>query len=181
MAFTDMDDFEEDVEEEGGEERPPEESSNRTFIIVAVLLGALTLLALLCTAAYAFFFLPQLRASRDAQVATVNAQLTQVAMEVTQTAIAFAFTPTPTQTEIARPTNTPLLVDRSTATPTVDPAQATAESLLTEVAQAQLTQIPTSTLLPDSGFADDVGAPGLLILGVVLVGVIFLVRRLRAA
>ena len=181
MAFTDMDEVDDGFEE--SEEKPPEESSNRTFIIVAVALGVLTLLALVCTAAYALFFLPQMRAGRDAQVATLSAQQTEVAVQVTQTAIAMAYTPTPKPTEkpLAIPTNTPVLNDEPTATPLIDETQASIDAMLTEVAEAQLTQIPTSTLLPAGGFADDVGAPGLLILGVVLIGVIFLVRRLRAA
>jgi hypothetical protein len=40
--------------------------------------------------------------------------------------------------------------------------------------------IATSTALPNTGFADDIGAPGLLLMAVGLVAVIFLVRRLRA-
>jgi hypothetical protein len=40
----------------------------------------------------------------------------------------------------------------------------------------QTTVFPTSTLLPTSGFADDVGLPGLLGVGILLVVVIFLAR-----
>jgi LPXTG-motif cell wall-anchored protein len=54
-------------------------------------------------------------------------------------------------------------------------------ALLTQAAAAQKTVIPTSTLLPKSGFADEVGAPSLLGLAVLLVVVIFLARRLRTA
>jgi hypothetical protein len=53
--------------------------------------------------------------------------------------------------------------------------------LFTQAAEAQLTVIPTSTALPDSGFADDVGLPGLIGLAAVLVVVVFLARRLRSA
>jgi hypothetical protein len=53
--------------------------------------------------------------------------------------------------------------------------------LFTLAAEVTQTTILTSTALPTSGFADEVGAPGLLALAVVLVVVIFLVRRLRMA
>jgi len=35
--------------------------------------------------------------------------------------------------------------------------------------------------LPNTGFVDDVGAPGLMLIAVALVAVIFLVRRLRGS
>jgi len=38
---------------------------------------------------------------------------------------------------------------------------------------------PTPTALPDTGFIDDVGLPGLLGLAAALVLVVFIVRRLR--
>ena len=39
----------------------------------------------------------------------------------------------------------------------------------------------TSTALPETGFADEYGVPGLVILAIVLIGVIFLSRKLRTA
>ncbi len=185
MAFTDMDEVEDDFEET--EQKPPEESSNRTFIIIAVALGALTLLALVCTAAYALFFLPQMRAQRDAAAATAYAQNTEIAMQVTQTAIVAAYTPTSMPTEKPKPTNTPVLAAMATSTPQIDETQVALDAQMTQIAAAIMTEVPTSTAvsgdgtLPDGGFADDIGAPGLLIMGVVLIGVIFLVRRLRAS
>ena len=58
-------------------------------------------------------------------------------------------------------------------------------AMVTEAAQtaeavAALTQA-APTALPTTGFADEVGMPGLLALAVVFVVVIFLVRRLRAS
>jgi hypothetical protein len=50
---------------------------------------------------------------------------------------------------------------------------------LTLAAQAQLTHVPTSTALPGTGLADQYGAPGLVVMGMALIGVIFLARRLR--
>ncbi len=40
---------------------------------------------------------------------------------------------------------------------------------------------PGPTELPDTGFADDVGVPGLIILGLALIAVMIVVRRLRLA
>jgi LPXTG-motif cell wall-anchored protein len=41
--------------------------------------------------------------------------------------------------------------------------------------------VATSTALPTTGFADEVGIPGLLGMAVLLIAVIFLARRLRSA
>lgn len=73
------------------------------------------------------------------------------------------------------------------ATGTVDPdvvQKATLAAQQTQIASGQPTLrptlSPTPTALPKSGFADDVGLPGLLGLSAALVTVIFLARRLRA-
>ena len=42
-----------------------------------------------------------------------------------------------------------------------------------------LTRTPTPTALPNTGFADDVAAPGLFIAAIILVAVLVLARRLR--
>ena len=170
----------------GEETPPPEESSNRTFLIVAGILGAITVLALACIAAYAFFVLPRQRAGRDAQIATLTAQAGEVSNALTSTAIAAAFTPTSTKTQVptatstAKPnTATPVLaVATNTSVPSADPRTATVAALLTQAAAS--TQV-TSTALPTTGFADQVGLPGMLGAAVLLVVVIFLARRLRSA
>jgi hypothetical protein len=179
MTFEDIDTTEEEFES-----LPPEESNNRTFIIVASALGGLMLLTLICTALYAFFLLPRSRQQREAEVATVNAQNTAMAVAVTQTSRAARWSPTsppvePTAT--SEPTNTPVLAQpaTSTSTPIIDAVATTQAALFTLAAEVTQTTILTSTALPSSGFADDVGAPSLLALAVVLVVVIFLVRRLR--
>ena len=84
MAFTDMDESNEEIGE-----RPPDDDgggSNRTFIIIAAVLGGITLLALLCTAIYAFVYLPRTRADRLNSAATAYAQETMLAFESTQAA-----------------------------------------------------------------------------------------------
>jgi LPXTG-motif cell wall-anchored protein len=74
----------------------------------------------------------------------------------------------------------------NTATPvvvvkTVDPRTATVSALLTQAANAQKTTTAraTSTALPTTGFADQVGLPGLFGATIALLAVVFLARRLR--
>lgn len=180
MAFTDMDESNDEIGE-----RPPEGDeggNNRTFIIIAAVLGGITLLALLCTAIYAFVYLPRTRADRQNAAATAYAQETMLAYESTQAALPPTATNTK-QPEAVKASPTPVLAEEeavNTATPTINSVQATQDALDTVVAAAQ-TQNPTATKLPTSGFADDVGAPGLLAMAVILVVVIFLVRRLRTS
>ena len=163
--------------------QPPEESSNRTFLIAAGILGGIVLLSLACLAGYyVFFVLPGQSGGQN----TANARATQnaqVAIALSATAQAVSF---PTATATLPPTQTPVIAQASpTNTPisasSPDPATATVAAALTQAAQAQLTVVPTSTALPGTGFADEYGAPGLVVLGVTLIGVIFLARRLRAA
>jgi hypothetical protein len=81
------------------------------------------------------------------------------------------------------PTQTPVVAQATaTAIPptnTADPATATVAAALTQAAVAQLTHVPTSTALPGTGIGDQYGAPGLVIMGMALVAVVFLARRLR--
>jgi hypothetical protein len=72
--FEEFDDMDMDMDSDSGgmdfdldEDSPPEESGNRTFIIVAGILGAITVLALVCIAAYAFVVLPRQRAENEAR------------------------------------------------------------------------------------------------------------------
>jgi hypothetical protein len=106
MAFENLDN------EQGAPEGtpPPAGSGSRPFLVVAGILGAITLLALACIALYALVLLPQRRAVQANQVTRLNAQNTQVAQAITQTALAVIFTPTSTTTRVP-PT--------STRTPTV--------------------------------------------------------------
>jgi len=164
------------------ESPPPEESSNRTFLIAAGILGGIVLLSLACLAGYVLLYRPN-QIAQQQQAATAQAlQNAQVAAALTATSEALihpspTVTPPPTKTPVvAQPTATVLV-----ATSTQDPATATVAAALTQAALAQLTQYPTATALPGTGLGDQYGAPGLVILGMVLIGVIFLARRLRAA
>jgi len=194
MAFTDMN----DVEQELGEEKPPKKNGNRTFLIIAGTLAGVTVLTLLGIGALALFsYIPNQRAAQNAQ-ATSAAQSTANALAASQTAAVPTATatslPTFTPTNTPSPTKTPVIVLAPTKSPTLDIAIATRNALLTQIAatravstQAKLTQAtstplhPTSTALPRTGIADELGTPGLLTTAFVLLAIIFLVRRVRTA
>ena len=193
-----MNDFDDlDFEEMDSEETiTTSRGSNRTFVVVAGILGAILLIALLAIAAYAVLVLPGRDTGQQTQVAAINATNTAVAEEAQITAIAkqitlaptFTATLPPTETSTPTPTNTatPVLAPTNTPEPddgTVDPATETVAALLTQQAGggADGTPAPTATALPDTGFADDFGVPGLLLIAGVLMVVIILSRRLRAA
>jgi hypothetical protein len=207
MAFTDMN----DIENELGEEKPPERNGNRTFLIIAGTLGGIMVLALLCIAGLALYrYLPSQQAAQVAK-ATQAAQDTVVALSASQTAALPTATatrrPTSTPTNTPKPTNTPVVVIVPTKSPTMDVAVATRNALLTQTAvhsMATLTSAapssttpinatsvspqPTSTLpratstaLPGTGIADELGTPGLVAAAFALVLVIFIVRKLRTA
>ncbi len=174
---------------------------NRTFLIVAGILGALILLTLACMAVFLLRGSSSGNQARQAEIATVNAQNTQVAQALSMTQLAQAWTPTFTATAIpATATSTPTAVvamptDTSTPsaptdTPTPDYRQATIDALATINALTQTpgagggatgTGTPSATALPNTGFADEVGLPGLAIGALALLLVIFLARRLRTA
>lgn len=159
---------------------PPEESSNRTFLIAAGILGGIVLLSIACLAGYAFLILPSQTASRNQAATAQAAQNLQVAQALTATAQASIL---PTATETPPPTQTPVIAQATAtlvvSTNTPDPATATVAAALTQAALAQLTHVPTTTALPGTGLADQYGAPGLVVMGMALVAVIFLARRLR--
>ncbi|MBL6960493.1 MAG: hypothetical protein ISR59_05235 [Anaerolineales bacterium] len=164
----------------------PEESSNRTFIIAASVLGGIILLALICVAAYALVVIPNQRSGADDVEVTRIAQNTQVAQMLTETAVANAFlTPIASPSAIFSPTASPTpVVAVATETPSPTPdiaATGTVAAALTQAAIAIQTTVPTAAALPDGGFADDVGLPGLAGLMIALIAVIFFARWFRKA
>jgi hypothetical protein len=176
--YDDMTTLEED------DAAPPEESGNRTFLFVAGGLGLLVLLSIACLAVYGIYYIPRQTAARDAQQATLQAQDVQVGLALTETKVADMLSQVPSASPTLEPTATPVF-QQTTPTATVaapmDPQTATVAAALTQAAQAQLTVtgMPTSTALPNSGFIDDLGAPGLAVMALALVLVILLARRLR--
>jgi len=166
------------------EETPPEEASNRTFLIAAGILGGIVLLSIACLAVYALVILPQQRAAQQGDQNALATQNAQVNEALTATQLAINLSQTPQATETLFPTDTPVIAQPSATntlevTLTPDPSTATVGAGLTQVAVAAATIIKTSTALPPSGFADEVGLPGLVVAAMVLVAVIFLARRLR--
>ena len=173
--------YEGDPSGSNAQQQPPEESSNRTFLIVAGLLGGIVLLSLACLAGVYFFAIRPNQSTANQQAAaqaTQNAQVQQ-ALTATQVAVSLA-TPTPA------PTDTPVLAEATSTeipaltTDTPEPVTATVGAALTQAANAELTNVPTSTALPKTGIGDEFGAPGLVIAGMMLIAVIFLARRFRA-
>jgi hypothetical protein len=113
-----FEDTDEDFEEESP---PPEQSDNRTFLIAAGVLGGITLLALICMAAYVLLIAPGQRTARNEELTAIAAQNTEAALvdrAQTQTASAPTATSIPTSTGTATSSPTPV-VARATATPRV--------------------------------------------------------------
>ncbi|MBN2118857.1 MAG: LPXTG cell wall anchor domain-containing protein [Anaerolineales bacterium] len=174
--------FDEDNAAFDDDANPPEESNNRTFLVIAGILGGLVLLGLLCVAGYVIINMGSARQND----ATLAVQGTQQAVTIqaglTQRSFLQAETLTAAVTFAVEPTNTPVIAQATlTPTETANPATATIGAAFTQIAVSTQTIIPTSTALPNTGFADDVGAPGLMMIAIALVAVIFLVRRLRAS
>jgi cytoskeletal protein RodZ len=194
MGMNDFDDLE--FEEVGDEDSiSTSRGSNRTFLIVAGILGGILLIALLAIAAYAVLVLPGRDTNQQTQAAEIIATNTAIAEQAQLTAIAKQVTMTPTNTSTLPASDTPTLTPSSTSTPVLAPtntptpsdgtpdpaATATVAALLTQQAGGGATLIPTATALPDTGFADDFGVPGLVLIAGVLVVIIILSRRLRTS
>jgi len=161
---------------------PPEESGNKTFVLVAAILGGIVLLSIICLGIYGLYWIPRQTTQRNAQQATLVAQNLLVDQALTEKAVSDMLTQVAAASPTMQPTQTPVFQEATpTQQTTADPQTATVAAALTQAAQAQLTVtgMPTSTALPNTGFLDDVGAPGLAIMAVALVIVILLARRLR--
>ena len=165
---------------------PPEESSNRTFMFAAAAVGGLLVLSMICLGLYALVVAPRQQEARNAQATQIILDNTKMAGSLTETAAALNPTSTraPTRTPVptvAPPTPTAVVVVASpTVQATIDPGIATAIAQATlAAAQGGGGGTPTPTALPSTGFADEVGLPGLVLLGVLLVVVVIVSRRLR--
>jgi hypothetical protein len=190
---TPFDDQPTDTQMQDDEPEQEGESGNRTFIIGAVVLGLLLTCTLIAGAVYALMILPGQQAAQKNAQGTAEAVDTEAAIAVALTREVLDYTPTlpPTETPTPVPTFTPVLVDPATETPGAGvvardanaDATSTVEALNTQLASAQLTAtlMPSVTALSNTGFADDIGLPGLFIGALVLIVIIFLVRRLREA
>jgi hypothetical protein len=175
----------------------PEESTNRTFIYAVAGLGALLLLSMVCMALYVLVLAPRQREVAEQRPTEIALENTRVAQELTETAQAARATATSEPTEEPIPTNSPtptqvVVIPTNTPLPSATPVSTLSEEDQTATAVAQQTAdalgggdvptpTPTPTALPSTGFADEIGLPGLVLLGAMLVVVIFFSRRLRAA
>ncbi len=179
-----------------GEEAPlPEESNNnRTFLVAVGILGGIILLSIACLVAVYLF---GKRGTSTTQQAAEATSAAATALASNNDFISSALTATfqasilPTTTSTPEPTK---VVAVATATSTADPASlnalavgtpaaatATVAAALTIAAAAQLTVVPTTTALPNTGFIDDLGVPGLVVMALAFVIVILLARRLRTS
>ena len=180
MAMDNYDDFDDTFEDDSD---APEESNNRTFLLVAGGLGFLVLCGLLAVGAYVIF---NLNSGQQTNEATAQAQATiqeaTVVTGLTEAAVSQAETQAAGATTTVLPTDTPVIAEATvTLTETPNPATATVGAAFTQIAESTQTIVATSTALPNTGFADDVGIPGMFALALGLVILIFLIRRLRAA
>jgi type II secretory pathway pseudopilin PulG len=187
MSFdeTNTDDF--------GEAPLPEESNNnRTFMIAVGILGGIILISVACLGAV-YVYSRQTNANTQQNAVAAAGTSTAVAMQafidqsLTATHVA-AILPT---TTIVPPTSTPP-VAAATATLTPDPAirlsgtqvaaTATVGAAYTQAAlAAKFTPVATTTALAGTGFADEYGLPGLVVMALAFVIVILFARRLRTS
>jgi hypothetical protein len=143
-----------------------------------------------------------------AEMESINQSLTETAIVLAFTPTFTQVPPTATETPepiiTSVPTDTVEVTGEATGEgtveasptqevggPTVDPRTQTVQALLTQAVAAQTQvagQLTTATVtptligaLPDTGFIDDVGVPGLLAIAGLMVVVIFMARRLRQA
>jgi hypothetical protein len=186
--------FDEPNFEDGGDAPLPEESNNnRTFMIAVGILGGIILLSVACLGIFALINLRG-RATAAQEQALVNASTATAAAFIDQalTATFQAQVILPTTTSTPVPTS---VVNVSTATVATTPEPpkpagiestsiantATIGAAYTQAAAAQLTVVVTTTALPTTGFADEVGLPGLIVMALAFVIVILLARRLRSS
>lgn len=143
---------------------PDEPKRNRTFWFFLIGLLGIVIVSIIGILLWINVFSPRQQEAR-------NAEATQTAAALTQIALAQI----PTSTVVQLPSSTPEPTDTRAPTLTSAPiAQAT-----TAVPTIESTITPTPTALPSTGFADDIGLPGLLSLGFVLIFVAFIARRIR--
>lgn len=183
--------FEENNYDDFDEAPLPEESNNnRTFLIAVGILGGIILISIACLVGV-YLFGAQNRAAQQTDAAANATQTAQAANLFIDQALTATFEASILPTATLEPTS---VVALATATETPDPnatgvvdagtpaaATATVGAALTQAAIAQLTVVPTTTALPNTGFIDDYGVPGLVVMALAFIIVIMFARRLRTA
>lgn len=200
----DIDDDVENNEPAEGDSGAAAPSGNRNFILALGIMGAIFILVLI---ALVWFWLSRGSQGGGAQadidatnqvIMTANAATASAATQTAGFILTPSVTSTATQTQVPpTATNTQVLAQASvtstlaaggailTVTPNLQTRTATIVPLLTENAAQTQTKAAaigltgTATALPKTGFAEDVGLPGLFGLALGLILVIVLVRRLR--
>lgn len=189
--------FDETNSDDFGEAPLPEESNNnRTFMIAVGILGGIILVSIACLGGVYLFSKQSRTTAQQAQAALGVTQTAAVAMETVNAALTATFDAAilPTTTATLPPTATPPVAPASpTSTPnpsdpaglaagTFAAATATVGAAYTQAAiAAQYTVAPTTTALAGTGFADEYGLPGLVVMTLAFVIVILFARRLRTA
>jgi LPXTG-motif cell wall-anchored protein len=162
-------------------------------LIALGILGGIFLLIAAGLVIVVLFVLPGRNAARNQLDTAQRAANTATAQFVTDEAMKAIIQQTPSATVqpsntavLPTATNTLVVAPISTSTPTStsvsDAQKATLAAQQTQLASGKFTStvIATSTALPNTGFADDVGLPGLLGLGIGLILIVFIARRLRS-
>ncbi len=206
MSDFDTNNFD-DFEEEPTVDEPRSSGNNRTFLIAIGVIAGLFVIGLIGLGVYAALVLPRQNAIRMQEAAVINAQNTATSQAATELAFAQALLLTPSVTSsptaTLEPSPTPVVVfATNTLEPTLEVVDTATPDFAavggdpisrTETVAALLTMAAgggdggagvgttTTTALPTTGFADEVGLPGLLGLSVLLVAVIFFVRRMRVS
>src|SRR3989337_1069490 len=163
----------EDFEVDGS---PPEESENRTFVVAAAGLGGLIVLSLICLGLYVLVLAPRQRQAAIEAPTQIALQNTLTAEALTATTAAQLATATPEPTDTLVPTAS------RTATPTqvvVLPTDTPSPTPFTTLPTLAPGTVTAAAAPPVTGFADEAGLPGLLLMAGVLLTIIFLSRRLR--
>ncbi len=176
----------------------PKKKGNRTFAVLASILGAIILLAVVAGAAYAIFIMPGQQAQQAELASKASAEVTATVMAATEAAVVVIL---PTETPVDAGTGGELTEELSmtatvsalltqaagsnptvpVATETPTPVAAAGQPLATATQLKAATAIPTPTALPTTGFADEVGLPGLMGLAFLFVMIIAITRQVRAA
>jgi hypothetical protein len=171
---------------------PEESNNNRTFLIAAGILGGIILLSIAClVGVYLFTQNANASVNAAATVAAVTSAANENFINTSLTSTSQALI----QATATLPPSATAVVNVATASTTPDPnatsnvagagtsvaATATVGAALTQAAIAQLTIVPTTTGLPNTGFVDDVGVPGLVVIALAFMIVILISRRLRFA
>lgn len=182
---------------------PENSSSSKPFITGIAILGGIVVLAMVAMIAFVLLSRPKTSTDLENQAEQIRQQNTAIAMIASQTAEYNAMV----ETEKAAPTKTALpptataVVAVATATSTSvsgstsvagsgDPAARTATVAAFQTQAAEVTagtSVPgstsvvqvTSTALPATGFAEDIGFPVLFGAALVLIFIMIIARRLR--